>query len=116
MIIDLNVHVDGTEILSCGTNKTECNVERLDTRQCHADEVFCRITSEAHTTGKAQAVEDELRSACIQAPTLMAAIRTNEALGYLDTKNLNSTLLFNLLNEHFHLPFLLRTFQRQRSK
>ena len=106
MIIDLNVHVDGTEMQPFGTNETESNQEH----------VFCRITSEAHTTGKAQAVEDELRSACVQAPTLMAAIRTNEALGYLDTKNLNSTLLFNLLNEHFHLPFLLRTFQRQRSK
>lgn len=105
MIIDLNVHFDST-LMQPATVETACEQEQ----------VFCRITSEAHTTGKAQAVEDELRSACIQAPTLMAAIRTNEALGYLDTKNLNSTFLFNLLNEHFHLPFLLRTFQRQRSK
>ncbi len=106
MIIDLNVHWNETVIQPSSTNETECEQEQM----------FCRITSEAHATGKAQAVEEELRSASIQAPTLMAAIRTNEALGYLDTKNLNSTRLFNLLNEHFHLPFLLRTFQRQRSK
>ena len=105
MIIDLNVHVDGTEILSCGTNKTECNQEH----------VFCRITSEAHTTGKAQAVEDELRSACVQAPKLVKAIRTNEALGYLDTHNLASVELYELLDEHFGLSFKPRNFSKYRS-
>ena len=78
--------------------------------------LFCRITEEAKQKGKAQIVEAELHSACISAPKLISAIRTNEALGYLDTKNLSSVELYNLLNEHFHLPFKLRNFDTYRSK
>lgn len=79
-------------------------------------EFFCRITDEARKTGKAQAVENELRTACVSAPKLIKAIRTNEALGYLDTQNLSSKDLYELLDEHFHLSFKLRTFQDYRSK
>jgi len=78
--------------------------------------LFCCITEEAYRQGKAQAVENELRSARTSAPKLIKAIRTNEALGYLDTKNLSSKELYNLLNEHFGLSFKLRTFQDYRSK
>ena len=40
----------------------------------------------------------------------------NEALGYTDTKNLTSTQLFRLLDEHYDLAFDVRAFQIARSK
>ena len=78
--------------------------------------LFCRITPEAFNKGKAQAVEDELRSASVSAPKLIRAIRTNEALGYLDTQNLYSADLYDLLNEHFQLRFKVRNFTTYRNK
>lgn len=80
------------------------------------NELFCRITQKAYDMQQAQAVEHELRSAAISAPKLVQAIRTNEALGYLDTKNLSSTDLYNLLNEHFGLTFKQRNFAKYRAK
>jgi len=77
---------------------------------------FGCITQEAYNKGKAQAVEDELRSASVSAPKLIRAIRTNEALGYLDTRNLSSTELYDLLNEHFQLTFKKRNFTNYRNK
>ena len=50
------------------------------------------------------------------APKLIKTINFYEALGYLDTKNLSSTDLYDLLEEHFHLMFKVRTFQDYRSK
>ena len=87
MVIDLYVHLVSDE------PKTE------------KPSLFSRITPQAYAEGRAQLVEDELRIASIHAPSLIKAIRTNEALGYLDTKNLQTTELFQLLNEHFGLPF-----------
>ena len=78
--------------------------------------VFCRITKEARENGKAKQVEEELRRACVSAPKLIKAIRTNEALGYLDTQNLSSKELYDLLNEHFNLPFTCHNFTVYRSK
>lgn len=78
--------------------------------------LFCRITREAYEQHKEQNVEDELRSACTGAPKLIRVIRTNEALGYLDTANLSAKELYDLLNEHFGLSFGLRTFQLARSQ
>ena len=81
-----------------------------------SETLFCRITKAAYDAGKAPVVEDELRSACVRAPKLVKTIRTNEALGYLDTQNLSSVELYNLLNEHFGLTFKLRNFDTYRSK
>ena len=78
--------------------------------------LFCRITKAAYEKGVAQQVDDELRSATVSAPKLIKAINLNEALGYLDTKDLFSTDLYDMLNEHYHLPFKLRTFQDNRGK
>ena len=78
--------------------------------------LFCRITPKAYELGAAPSVESDLRSASISAPKLIRVIRTNEALGYLDTRNLNSAALFALLNEHFNLPFKLRCFHKYRSR
>ena len=87
----------------------------LDALRSKQTQLFCRITKAAYDMGVAQKVEDELRSAIVSAPKLLKAIRTNEALGYLDTKNLSSKELFDLLDEHFHLPFKYRQFAAARS-
>jgi len=79
-------------------------------------QLFSRITKAAYDKGIAQQIEDELRSAAVSAPKLVKCIRTNEALGYLDTQNLNSTELYYLLHEHFNLSFKVRTFQTYRAK
>lgn len=81
-----------------------------------SDAFFCRITDEARRNDKAKAVEEELRCACISAPKLIKAIRTNEALGYLSTNHLSSIELYNLLHEHFNLPFKSHNFAKYRSK
>ena len=78
--------------------------------------LFCRITQHAIETGHAQEVEDALRSASVSAPKLVKAIKTNEALGYLDTQNLTSQALYDMLNEHFGLAFKYRQFVAERSK
>lgn len=87
--------------------------------ECHSDNscsFFCRITKAAYDAGKAPLVEKELRSACVSAPKLIKTIRTNEALGYLDTQNLSSKELYELLDEHFGLTFKQRNFDTYRSK
>jgi hypothetical protein len=81
-----------------------------------SEHLFCRITKAAYDQGNAQKVELELRSACVSAPKLIKAIRFYEALGYLDTQNLSSVTLYELLNEHFGLPFKIRNFEIYRSK
>ena len=78
--------------------------------------LFCRITKAAYGKGVAPQVDDELRSACVSAPKLVKALKTNDALGYTDTKDLYSTDLYHMLDEHYHLPFKLRTFQDCRNK
>ena len=81
-----------------------------------SEHYFCRITKAAYDQGKAQMVELELRSACVSAPKLIKTIRFYEALGYLDTQNLSSVTLYELLNEHFGLSFKIRNFEIYRSK
>jgi len=97
------------------TDKDPEDVEPVE-EEMPSSELFCRITEEAYQKGKAQQVDEELRSACVSAPKLVKAINTNEALGYVDTKNLPSTQLFKLLNEHYELSFDVRAFQLARSK
>lgn len=100
---------------SSNSKKEQANVEDITPVET-SETLFCRITQAAYDKGKAQQVEAELKSACTSAPKLVKAIRTNEALGYLDTQNLSSVELYNLLNEHFGLTFRVRTFQDYRSK
>ena len=96
MVVDLYVHLVSDE------PKTE------------KPSLFSRITPQAYAEGRAQSVEDELRLASIHAPSLIKAIRTNEALGYLDSKNLQTTILFDLLNAHFYLPYKYGNFAKYR--
>lgn len=102
----------GSERMNELTNEG-VNGGRADAKQRN---FFCRITDEAYEKDRAKAVEEELRRACISAPKLIAAIRTNEALDYLDTQNLSSSELYKLLDEHFHLPFQQHNFTKYRSR
>lgn len=81
-----------------------------------AEEYFGCITRAAIEAGKAEQVENELRSATISAPKLVQCIRTNEALGYIDTKNLSSQALYDQLNEHFGLSYGVRNFTIARNR
>ena len=81
-----------------------------------AEEYFGCITRAAIEAGKAEQVENELRSATISAPKLVQCIRTNEALGYIDTKNLSSQALYDQLNEHFGLNYGVRNFTIARNR
>ena len=96
----------------------EQKVETAEEKQepVNNEDFFCRITQHAIETGHAQEVENELRSACVSAPKLVKAIRTNEALGYLDTKNLSSQALYDMLKEHFGLNFGVRNFTIARNR
>ena len=81
-----------------------------------AEEYFGCITRAAIEAGKAEQVENELRSATVSAPKLVQCIRTNEALGYIDTKNLSSQALYDQLNEHFGLRYGVRNFTIARNR
>ena len=78
---------------------------------------FALLTAQCIQEGKAEAVEAELRSAANgSAAKLIAAIRTNEALGYLDTKNMSSQALYDALNAYFGLRYSVRNFTMARNK
>jgi hypothetical protein len=78
---------------------------------------FALLTEQCIQEGKAQAVEAELRSAAKgSAQKLIECIRTNEALGYLDTKNLSSQALYDALNDYFGLKYSIRNFTKYRNK
>lgn len=87
-----------------------------ETESVNESDFFCRITRHAIDSGHAQEVEDELRSASVSAPKLVKVIKTNEALGYLDTQNLSSQALYDMLNEHFGLKFGVRNFTIARNR
>ena len=85
--------------------------------ECHSDNaLFCRITKTAFEKGVAQQVEDKLKSACVSAPKLVKELNLNDALGYTDTKDLYSSDLFDMLDEHYGLPFKKHAFTVARSK
>ena len=109
MIIDCLPDFEGNIIVNI-------NVVSASETQVSNTALFSRITQAAYDKGVAQNVEEELRGACTSAPKLIKAIRFNESMGYLNTRNLSSAFLYRLLDEHFGLPFKLRTFQDSRSK
>ena len=106
-----NVYLPGTDKVTIGNERQESSNEGLEQQN-----FFCLISEEARQCGKAPVVEEELRCACISAPKLTKAIRTNEALGYLNSKHLPSVRLYELLDEHYHLPFKEHNFTKYRSK
>ena len=78
--------------------------------------LFPRITKAAYEEGKAQSVDDELRSASVSAPKLVKTLNINEALGYLDTKNMSTRDLYKQLNDCYHLSFGEDNFRKYRAK
>ena len=109
-----DIHDNPNSTIYTMTPPEQAQKEPIEDEKPASCALFCRITKAAYDKGVAQEVEDELRSACVSAPKLVKAIHTYEALGYLDTKNLSSKQLYDLLNEHFGLPFKVRTFQDNR--
>jgi len=91
-------------------------VQAADEAQVVAEEQhFALLTAQCIKEGKAQAVEAELRSAASgSAQKLMQCIRTNEALGYIDTKNLSSQALYDELNTYFGLKYKYQNFAKYR--
>ena len=79
-------------------------------------QLFCRITPKAYSDGMAEMVENDLRTACKCAAALVSAIERYERMEYLDTKLLNSTYLYDLLNRHFGLTFKPRCFRKHRAE
>ena len=76
---------------------------------------FSLLTAQCISEGKVHAVEAELRSAASgSAQKLMQCIRTNEALGYIDTKNLSSQALYDALNDYFGLKYKYQNFAKYR--
>lgn len=79
---------------------------------------FEYITDQCRKEGKAEAVEAELRAASKgTAVAMWKTIRTNEALGYLSTKNLAASKIYKALTAYFGpLPYNERNFRDARNK
>ena len=115
---DMNMHIEQLDELHAEKRGDIQSKESTDAKNATVppSRFFCRITQHAIDDNKAKTVEDDLRRACVNAPTLVKAIRINEALDYLDTQNLNSKELYELLNEHYGLRFKPHTFTVYRGK
>ena len=76
------------------------------------------ITDQCRKEGKIEAVEAELRAACKgTAPAMWKTIRTNEALGYLSTKDVSASKIYKALTAYFgELPYNERNFRDARNK
>jgi len=96
-------------------DEAACSQKEQAKEQAQAEGWFGLLTAQCIQEGKAEAVEAELRSAANgSAAKLIAAIRTNEALGYLDTKNMSSQALYDALNAYFGLRYSVRNFTKYR--
>ena len=92
------------------------NADRVQTEDAE-EQHFALLTAQCIQEGKTQAVEAELRSAASgSAQKLMQCIRTNEALGYINTKNLSSQALYDAMNDYFGLKYSVRNFTIARNK
>ena len=80
------------------------------------EEPHCALlTAQCVKEGRVSAVETELRSAASgSAQKLMQCIRTNEALGYIDTKNMSSQALYDELDACFGLRYKYQNFAKYR--
>ena len=106
--VTINQYDKSSEVSSQPSDVTEVVVE---------EQHFSLLTAQCIKEGKAQKVEDELRSAAKgSAQKLIKCIRTNEALGYLDTKNMSSQALYDALNAYFGLKYSVRNFTIARNK
>lgn len=81
-------------------------------------EPFEFITDQCRKEGKVEAVEPELRAAAKgTAVAMWKTIRTNEALGYLSTKDVAASKIYKALTAYFgDLPYNERNFRDARNK
>ena len=81
-------------------------------------EPFEFITDQCRKEGKVEAVEAELRAAAKgTAVAMWKTIRTNEALGYLSTKDVAASKIYKALTAYFgDLPYNERNFRDARNK
>jgi len=79
---------------------------------------FSLLTDACIAEGKEAKVISELRAACKgTAPALWKVIRTNEALGYLGTRDLEASVIYRAFTEYFgKLPYTERNFRDARGK
>ena len=113
-----NVYLGGAPSGACEQSAEKEQKEQREQTQNEKEQPqtrFALLTDLCIKEGKAEAVEAELRSAAgASAAKLVAAIRTNEALGYLDTKNMSSQALYDALNDYFGLDYSVRNFTKYR--
>lgn len=79
---------------------------------------FPLLSDQCRKENKVEAVEAELRAACRgTAVALWKTIRTNEALGYLITKNMSASKIYHAFADYFgELPYNERNFRDARNK
>ena len=87
-------------------------------RPASSKATFPLLTDQCRKEGKLEAVEAELRDACNSpAPALWKTIHTNEALGYLATRDMLASRIFRAFSEYFgELPYNERNFRDARHK
>ena len=108
---------DAEQVIADKDRQLDMLQAELDALRSTRTKLFCRITQVAYERGKAQEVENALQSAAYGSATkLMEAIRLYETIDYLDTKNLSTTELYDLLKGHFGLKYNLRNFTTARNK
>ena len=92
-------------------------LSEADSKKVKAER-FEFITEQCRKEGKVEAVEAELRAACKgTAVGMWKTIRTNEALGYLSTKDVAASKIYKALCDYFgELPYNERNFRDARSK
>lgn len=113
--MDLNIRITPESVTLTPSGVPASNVQ-CGGSSANPSPLFSRITPSAHAAGAAQSLEAELCSvAQASAKKLMETIRFYEHLDYLDTKNLNTEQLYNLLNDHFHLSFKPRCLRKYRN-
>ena len=99
--------------------KWEDEQEKDNETSIHAKvEFFPLLTDQCRKENKCQAVEDELRNACMAtAIELCKTISINEALGYLPTRDWMATRIYRAFCNHFgQLPYNERNFREARNK
>ena len=93
----------------------DMNMQIRDIGSVAQEQHLILLTAQCIKEGKAQEVENELRSAASgSAKKLLQCIRMNEALGYIDTKNLSSQALYDELNACFGLKYTYQNFAKYR--
>ncbi len=97
---------------------TEWEGEVQEEEVVTAGKRFSLLTDACIAEGKEAKVISELRAACKgTAPALWKVIRTNEALGYLGTRELEASVIYRAFTEYFgKLPYTERNFRDARGK